>query len=470
MFFISFSPGFNRVTPAYLVSKNRFNGLPRPANSKTVKTVRTSKATWFTRLKPGENEMNLRFQDASLSRSIPQDTDNDLINVLDRNELKTILQQNDQSAIGNRQLATPRNLVCFASTPKVMKNVISRCGIVLVLLWATTTICAQSIDLNFPSPVRTNEVLGKIAARDLGDARLTDHFYAFAGIPGDVLITIQSTNLNGDVDVFTAGSLRPLLKFILYAESTSPTTKSIYLRRREELILRVEARSPNDDEGVYQIRFGGSFEPVVGGPEVSESVTGTTGTPSVASRGKKTRRVSSVGARIEEPTPPASEVAAAPTPEPTPVDATPPKAAKESPTVAETPKKAPARNARARRPAARRATSPISSKPKATAANKTKDNAEPTGTAEPEPVTTAPTRSSTRRGTKSAKAAKPPQEPETDSGPRLIIETNGGKLIDRSMNSVRRVTVENGQVVVVGKDGKIDRIQLVNIVRMSIQP
>ena len=366
-------------------------------------------------------------------------------------------------------------MLCLGS--KVMKNLISRCGILVVLLWATTTICAQSIDLNFPSPVRANEVLGKIAARDLGDARLTDHFYAFAGMPGDVLITVQSTNLNGDVDVFTAGSLRPLLKFVLYAESTSPITKSIYLRRREDLILRVEARSPNDDDGIYQLRFGGSFEPVVGGPEVSENDTGATGTPSVASRGKNTRRVSSVGARIEEPTPPASEVAAAPTPEPTPAEAPSPEAAKETATEAETPKKAPARNARPRRPAGKRATDPVSSKPKETAANetkdnadKTKDNAEPTESAEPEPVTTSPTRSSTKRGAKPVRAAKPPQEPETDSGPRLIIETNNGTLIDRSMNGVRRVTVENGQVVVVGKDGKIDRIQLVNIVRMSIQP
>lgn len=351
-----------------------------------------------------------------------------------------------------------------------MKNLISRCGIVVVLLWATTTICAQSIDLNFPSPVRTNEVLGKIAVRDLGDARLTDHFYAFAGMPGDVLITVQSTNLNGDVDVFTAGSLRPLLKLVLYAESTTPTTKSIYLRRRQDLILRVEARSPNDDDGVYHLRFGGSFEPVVGGPEISENDTGATGTPSVAGPGKNTRRVSSVGARIEEPTPPAGEVAAAPTPEATPVEAASREAAKETPNEAETPKKAPAGNARSRRPAGKRATGPVSSKPKETAAKKTKDKAEPTETAEPEPVTPAPTRSSTKRGAKSASAAKPPQEPETDSGPRLIIETNGGTLIDRSMNGVRKVTVENGQVVVVGKDGKIDRIQLVNIVRMSIQP
>ena len=34
----------------------------------------------------------------------------------------------------------------------------------------------------------------------------------------------------------------------------------------------------------------------------------------------------------------------------------------------------------------------------------------------------------------------------------------------------RRVVVENGQVVVTGKDGKIERIPLASIVRMSISP
>ena len=52
----------------------------------------------------------------------------------------------------------------------------------------------------------------------------------------------------------------------------------------------------------------------------------------------------------------------------------------------------------------------------------------------------------------------------------MLIETNDGTLIDRYMSSVRRVTVENGRVLVVGKDGKIDRIPLANIVRMVIAP
>src|SRR5919198_5542799 len=106
-----------------------------------------------------------------------------------------------------------------------------------LLLLTATLVSAQSIDPNAPSPVRSNTVTGSIAARDLGDSRLTDHYYAFTGVPGDLLVTIQSQNLNGDVDVFTVSSLRPLLKLTLYAEVTTPVTKSIYLRSRQDLIL-----------------------------------------------------------------------------------------------------------------------------------------------------------------------------------------------------------------------------------------
>jgi hypothetical protein len=38
------------------------------------------------------------------------------------------------------------------------------------------------------------------------------------------------------------------------------------------------------------------------------------------------------------------------------------------------------------------------------------------------------------------------------------------------MSTVKRVTVENGQVVIVGKDGKIQRMLLINVVRMAISP
>src|SRR5215203_4014299 len=167
---------------------------------------------------------------------------------------------------------------------------------IAVIVLAAGSVSGQSIDPNAPSPVRSNSITGRIAARDLGDARLTDHYYAITGTPGDLLITVNSTNLNGDLDVFTASTLRPLLKLTLYAELATPVTKGIYLRKREDLILRLEARTPNDDEGTYRLSFGGSFEPILGGPEIAEAETPTTSASETpASPG--TRRVSSVGAR-----------------------------------------------------------------------------------------------------------------------------------------------------------------------------
>src|SRR4030095_6762813 len=163
-----------------------------------------------------------------------------------------------------------------------------------LLVSASWCVSAQSLDPKFPTPVHRNNVLGRIAARDLGDSRLTDHYYAFRGTPGYLLITVRSQNLNGDIDVFTATTLRPLLKITLYAESAAPIQKGIYLRRTEELVLRVEARSPNDEDGIYELQFGVSFEAIQGGPDIAENENPTTPTTDVPLGGRKTKRVSSV--------------------------------------------------------------------------------------------------------------------------------------------------------------------------------
>jgi hypothetical protein len=332
------------------------------------------------------------------------------------------------------------------------------CGVVLLLVSFAASAWAQSTDVAWPSPVRTNQVVGAITARDLGDPRLTDHFYAFIGTPGDVLITVDSRNLNGDIDIFTFSGLRPLLKFTVYAGSSSPITKSIYLRKQEDLILRVEGRTPNDDDAVYRLHFGGAFEPITSGP-LAEHEDATQPESAVATSGKGGRRVSSVGARIEEPR---TEVAEAPTPEPTPVESSEPKAAATKPT---------SRNSRTRRPASRRTRPVEPAKPEETAATGETEDKPPAENPENEPKIPAKGRRPTRRSASARAAARPPvsQEPE-DSGPRLIVETSDGTLVDRYMSSVRRVTVENGQVVVVGKDGKIQRIPLASVVRMTISP
>src|ERR671927_483701 len=81
----------------------------------------------------------------------------------------------------------------------------------LVVLFGKTS-PAQSTDQNLPTPVLINEISGTIPALDVGDPRSTRHFYAFEATPGDLLITVNSRNLNGDIDVFTAVTYRPLTK------------------------------------------------------------------------------------------------------------------------------------------------------------------------------------------------------------------------------------------------------------------
>jgi hypothetical protein len=338
-------------------------------------------------------------------------------------------------------------MLCGVNMALVRSEFLAQKLFVVALLFALGfSVRAQSTDPNTPWPVRSNTVTARIAARDLGDARRTDHYYAFTGTPGDLLITIQSNNLNGDVDVFTAGTLRPLFKLSLYAEISSPVTKGVYLRKREDLILRVEARSPNDDEGIYRVTFGGSFEPIAGGSDLAEAETPSTSAGETTPGGSKTKRVTSAGARIAEPTPPpVTEVAATPTPEPTP-EATPEPKPVETPATVEKPaeekpaKPAPVRSTRPRRPAGRRTV----------------------------PATTPRASDTTASETPAPKP--PPVEPEPEVGPRLVIETNDGTLINRPMSTVKRVTVENGQVVVTGKDGKIQRFLLIEVVRMSIAP
>src|ERR1043166_5841459 len=75
---------------------------------------------------------------------------------------------------------------------------------------------AQSTDQSLPTPVLSNDLNGKIPALDVGDPRATRHFYAFAASPGDLLITVDSKNLDGDVDLFTAITFRPLMKTTVY--------------------------------------------------------------------------------------------------------------------------------------------------------------------------------------------------------------------------------------------------------------
>ena len=185
-------------------------------------------------------------------------------------------------------------------------------SLVFVIFWARM-VAGQSSDQSLPTPVLSNEISGKIVALDVGDPRATRHFYAFSANPGDLLITVDSANLNGDIDVFTAITFRPLVKTTVYASTQSPpVTKGIYLRAHQILILRVEARSPNDDPGTYHIRLGGTFEPFSGGIPVAENSE-----PAESSTKASANRLSSVGATIPRPPAEVTETAEAkPSPSP----------------------------------------------------------------------------------------------------------------------------------------------------------
>src|SRR5215216_5866917 len=83
----------------------------------------------------------------------------------------------------------------------------------LLLLAAAAPLRAQSTEASFPTPVFTNDLSGRIAPRDVGDPRRTRHFYIFRGAEGDLVVNLETAELIGDVDVFTAVGSRPLLKF-----------------------------------------------------------------------------------------------------------------------------------------------------------------------------------------------------------------------------------------------------------------
>ena len=115
----------------------------------------------------------------------------------------------------------------------------------------------------------------------------------------------------------------------------------------------------------------------------------------------------------------------------------------------------------------RRGTRPATSRkppPKKTETpKKVEDTAESTTTesvkAEPEPKEPA-----------ASEKAKPQEIAPLPSGTRLIIEQKDGTRIERPMSTVRRVIIEGPTIVVILKTGKIERIAMADVAKMSIEP
>ncbi|MGQ0761356.1 MAG: hypothetical protein ACT4OT_04995 [Acidobacteriota bacterium] len=330
--------------------------------------------------------------------------------------------------------------------------------ILLVASLAPAALChvaAQSTNPELPTPVFSNEINGTIAVLDLGDSRFTRHYYAFEATPGDLNVTVNSRNLNGDVDVFTAVTFRPLTKITIYAGTIPPEVqKSLYFRTRQIVILRVEARTPNDDAGTYRITLGGSFQPFSGGIPVAENAPTETEPDKRADN--NVRRLSSVGATI--PKPPGEVAVEEPKPAETEVE----KPAEEKPVTPaptarrNTTRTPPRRNPRGRTP------------PRTSQTTPPKTETTKTETEQPKPEEEKPPAEEERKTEEKPATEKPPQE--TPPGARLIIEQTDGTRIDRPMSTVRRIIVEANVIVIVLKTGRTERIPMASVARMAIEP
>ena len=347
------------------------------------------------------------------------------------------------------------------------------------------SVSGQSTDQNFPTAITSNEISGKIAARDIGDARLTSYFYVFNATQGDVFINVMTSNLNGDIDVFTADNLRPLTKITIYADaSDSETGRVIYLRQPAKLILRIEGRTPNDNVATYRIKFAGSFAPARAAIENTESVT-----PTVKSDNQTDVRVNSVGTIIEikpKPTPTPKEIAAVETNTEKEIKErtksaeikTDAKEAEKQSTeekkqqVAEKEKTAETQNEV--KPVVL-TTDELSKKENAPTENKAKkDSPREVKEQSPEAEKTEPAaEKNTAVKTKPKKTEKPksvkPLPPAAMENIRLIILFKDGSKIERPMSDVLKVGVDKGVLTVIAKDGSIGRYSILDVEKMTIE-
>ncbi len=130
----------------------------------------------------------------------------------------------------------------------------------LLFSFLVVAISAQSTNQDAPTLVTSDQIVGVIKPRRIGDNRLTRYFYVFSANQGDLFINVRAQNFDGDIDLFISENLRPLAKITIYsADTTIETSRVVYLRKSERLLLRVEGRTPNDSPAQFYIKFAGSF-------------------------------------------------------------------------------------------------------------------------------------------------------------------------------------------------------------------
>ena len=340
---------------------------------------------------------------------------------------------------------------------------------------------AQSSDQLFPTPVRSSEILSIIKARDLGDSRLTTYYYTFEGEQGDVFINVQSRSFTGDIDVFVVPTQTPLTKIVIYADQAETETgRVVYLRKPERLLLRIQGRTPGDDEAVIRIKFAGSF---------AVSRLNDSSIPEVPRTGSTTEsdvRVNSVGTIVEviprvKPTPDAVAEREEEKTEPIKSDAEPPPSDRKE-AVAE--KNEPSENEGKKVEVV--VSDPVTEEPKNPrptrrppanrrneARNRTLEKP-PVVETEKAPVETPSETARRTAATRRNRTADQPRKEESAkvdpmANVRLVIYFKDGSTIDRPMPEVQRFSVERAILTVIHKNGTIGRYNMADVLRVSIE-
>jgi len=349
-----------------------------------------------------------------------------------------------------------------------VSRLLATCALAFIgLCFAVNMARSQSTLADAPTPLAANIIEGRIAPRDIGDSRATTYFFTFDTVQGDLEVSVISENLEGDIDLYVKGSLQPLTKVTLLATgSASEVRRTIFMRDAAPLLLRVQARSSGDTVGTYRISFNGAFLPstqaiIAANDDANRSDEIPENTVVASS---STRRVNAVGGRIEEPVEPAR------TPSLPAVNSTSDDANEAEETIALP--RAARRTPRRRELATSRRRAPRPPRPARRPPPQPASDAKPENTAvsTPEtPPTTPPPATSPRRRANSARP-RPPVARRAESASRLIIRMRDGARTERSMSEVERVTIENGALIVVLKNGETQRLDLIDVLRFTVEP
>lgn len=334
-------------------------------------------------------------------------------------------------------------------------------------------VCAQSTSVDFPTPLKSAEISGKIPARDVGDARLTSFYYSFNGTQGDVFINVETANFNGDIDVFNAEGLHPLAKITLFADvSRAETGRILYLRKPEKLIMRVEGRTPDDNPATFKIKFAGSFLPSLADAESAEAPE----LPEVKTENGGTVRVNSVGTIIEDKKTVAADEKP-PTPsEETAVETVPKKIEKRPKTAARNKSKIVVAD-NIESPETDKTVSEKNNNSSADAAENKAETKSKTTSGETTPGRNRRAARNSRTGKtaagKTASAEKSDSAAEVAADPlenvNLIVLLKNGDRLEYPMKDVFRFSLNNGVLTIVTKNGKIERRPIVEVQRMTVE-